>query len=86
MKKQMNIQQGVYENELIDKEDDGKSLLIIYIVVFVGCTSFSIVMPSIAPYLDSLNSPKTFLSYAVSIYSVGELSKKNNLNFCFIFS
>lgn len=40
--------------------------------VFLSCVSFAIVMPSLWPYLSSLNSSKPFFALVVALYSVGE--------------
>ncbi|KAJ1459039.1 major facilitator superfamily domain-containing protein [Pelagophyceae sp. CCMP2097] len=41
--------------------------------VFFSCVAFSIVVPSLAPYLDRLGAPQWVLGVAVAIYSVGEM-------------
>uniref|UniRef100_A0A7S4RE02 Major facilitator superfamily (MFS) profile domain-containing protein n=2 Tax=Ditylum brightwellii TaxID=49249 RepID=A0A7S4RE02_9STRA len=48
-------------------------LLPFYFNVFFACASFSIVMPSLSPYLHRMKAPLSFLSYVVSAYAVGEM-------------
>lgn len=43
------------------------------IQVFMACVSFSIVVPSIAPYLSRLGAPEYVLGVAVAVYSLGEM-------------
>ncbi len=45
---------------------------VLLLSVFLSCVSFAIVMPTIWPYLESLNASKSFLAWVVSFYSVGE--------------
>lgn len=41
--------------------------------VFFSCVSFSIIVPSIAPYLARLGAPEYVLGVAVAVYSLGEM-------------
>ena len=45
---------------------------IFYANVFMACIAFSIVMPSLWLYLESLGSNTTFYALVVSAYSIGE--------------
>jgi len=45
---------------------------VFFVNVFFSCVSFSIVLPSIWPYLSVLQSNESVLAFAVAIYSVGE--------------
>uniref|UniRef100_A0A7S0BG08 Major facilitator superfamily (MFS) profile domain-containing protein n=1 Tax=Rhodosorus marinus TaxID=101924 RepID=A0A7S0BG08_9RHOD len=45
---------------------------VFFVNVFFSCVSFSIVLPSIWPYLSILQSSESVLAFAVAIYSVGE--------------
>lgn len=47
-------------------------LAVMYVTVFLSCTSFSIVMPSLWPYTRRLGGDATALAVLVSLYSVGE--------------
>lgn len=49
-----------------------RSMIALYLSVFLSCVSFAIIMPSIWPYMDTLNSNKSFLAWVVASYSVGE--------------
>lgn len=44
----------------------------LFSTVFLSCVSFSIVLPSLWSYLQSLGAHKSFLAYVICIYSVGE--------------
>ena len=44
----------------------------LFLSVFLSCISFSIVLPTLWPYLHTLHSSQSFLAWVVSIYSVGE--------------
>ena len=49
-------------------------LPLFYFNVFFACISFSLLLPSLAPYLTSCGAgDPSFLAWVVSIYSVGEL-------------
>lgn len=41
--------------------------------IFLACASFSIVMPTLAPYVLDVGAPLSFLPWVVSSYSVGEM-------------
>ena len=41
--------------------------------MFFSCVGFSIIVPSLAPYLDRLGASKAFLGVVVAIYSFGEM-------------
>ena len=41
--------------------------------VFWSCTAFSIVLPSLAPYLDRMGAQPIFLSYTIAVFSFGEM-------------
>lgn len=43
-----------------------------YINVFLACVSFSIVLPSLWPYLQRFDADENFLALVLAIYSVGE--------------
>ncbi|KAJ8601540.1 hypothetical protein CTAYLR_005205 [Chrysophaeum taylorii] len=43
------------------------------IQVFLACVSFSIIVPSIAPYLARMGAPEYILGVAVAVYSLGEM-------------
>ncbi|GAB0493324.1 hypothetical protein MMPV_004604 [Pyropia vietnamensis] len=47
-------------------------LAVMYATVFLSCTSFSIVMPSLWPYLRRLGGDAAGLAALVSLYSIGE--------------
>lgn len=49
-----------------------RSMTALYLSVFLSCVSFAIIMPSIWPYMGTLNSNKSFLAWVVASYSVGE--------------
>jgi hypothetical protein len=44
-----------------------------FVNIFLACASFSIVMPSLAPYLLQIGAPLSFLPWVVSSYSIGEM-------------
>ena len=46
--------------------------IVFYLNVFLAWVTFSIVLPSLWPYLQIFDSSETFLAFVVSIYSVGE--------------
>lgn len=48
-------------------------LLPFFANIFLACASFSIVMPSLAPYILDIGAPLAFLPWVVSSYSVGEM-------------
>ena len=49
-------------------------LPLFYFNVFFACVSFSIIMPSLAPYLGRCGeSDPTFLASVVAMYSIGEM-------------
>jgi len=48
-------------------------MIVFYFNIFFSCVSFSIIVPSLAPYLERMNAPLSFLPWVVSIYAVGEL-------------
>lgn len=48
-------------------------LIPFFINIFMACASFSIVMPSLAPYILEIGAPLSFLPWVVSFYSVGEM-------------
>jgi len=52
-----------------------KFLNLFYFNVFFACVSFSIIMPSIAPYLSALGTSEDsmLLGWVVAVYSVGEM-------------
>ena len=45
---------------------------IFYVNVFLACVSFSIVLPSLWPYLQRFEADETFLALVLAIYSIGE--------------
>jgi MFS family permease len=45
---------------------------IFYLNVFLACASFSIVLPSLWPYLQRFDADETFLASVLAIYSIGE--------------
>jgi len=49
-------------------------LNIFYFNIFFACASFSIVMPSLAPYLIDIGSDLSFLAWVVGIYAFGEIA------------
>lgn len=49
-----------------------RSQAALYITVFLSCTSFSIVMPTLWPYLHALAATPFHLAFVVASYSVGE--------------
>lgn len=49
-----------------------RSQVAVYASVFLSCTSFSIVMPTLWPYLRSLGATPSFLALVVATYSIGE--------------
>lgn len=48
-------------------------LLLFYFNVFFACVSFSIVMPSLWPYIDRHEGSEYIFACALFIYSLGEL-------------
>lgn len=49
-------------------------LPLFYFNVFFACVSFSIIMPSLAPYLERCGAgDPTFLAWVVCVYSLGEM-------------
>lgn len=45
---------------------------IFYLNVFLACASFSIVLPSLWPYLQRFEADETFLASVLAIFSIGE--------------
>lgn len=45
---------------------------IFYMNVFLACVSFSIVLPSLWPYLQRFDADENFLAMVLAIYSIGE--------------
>jgi ceroid-lipofuscinosis MFS transporter 7 len=45
---------------------------IFYMNVFLACVSFSIVLPSLWPYLQRFDADENFLALVLAIYSIGE--------------
>eukprot|EP00581_Thalassiosira_minuscula_P018614 CAMPEP_0183733914 /NCGR_PEP_ID=MMETSP0737-20130205/42400_1 /TAXON_ID=385413 /ORGANISM="Thalassiosira miniscula, Strain CCMP1093" /LENGTH=521 /DNA_ID=CAMNT_0025967281 /DNA_START=168 /DNA_END=1733 /DNA_ORIENTATION=+ len=57
-----------------DSENRSESWMIPFFVnIFLACASFSIVMPSLAPYILDIGAPLVFLPWVVSSYSIGEM-------------
>ena len=48
-------------------------MLPFFVNIFLACASFSMVRPSLAPYILDIGAPLAFLPYVVSSYSVGEM-------------
>jgi len=48
-------------------------LLPFFVNIFLACASFSIVMPSLSPYLLEVGASMHYLPWAVASYSVGEM-------------
>ena len=46
--------------------------IIFYLNVFLACVSFSIVLPSLWPYLQRFDADENFLALVLAIYSIGE--------------
>lgn len=46
--------------------------IIFYLNVFLACVSFSIVLPSLWPYLQRFEADENFLALVLAIYSIGE--------------
>ncbi|CAI2363709.1 unnamed protein product [Moneuplotes crassus] len=46
--------------------------IIFYMNVFLACVSFSIVLPSLWPYLQRFGADENFLAMVLAIYSIGE--------------
>lgn len=46
--------------------------IIFYLNVFLACVSFSIVLPSLWPYLQRFEADENFLAAVLAIYSIGE--------------
>lgn len=63
------------ESQDSDDKTNGMNswLLLFFVNIFLACASFSIVMPSLAPYLLDIGAPLAFLPYVVASYSVGEM-------------
>ena len=40
--------------------------------VFLACVSFSIVLPSLWPYLETFKQNENFLAFVLAMYSIGE--------------
>jgi MFS transporter, ceroid-lipofuscinosis neuronal protein 7 len=45
---------------------------VLFVSVFLSCVSFSVVMPSLWPYLRVLGANQQFLAWVVAAYSIGE--------------
>lgn len=55
-------------------EDEVHTWLVpFFINIFLACASFSIIMPSLAPYILEIGAPLSLLPWVVSCYSVGEM-------------
>jgi len=48
-------------------------LLLFKVQVFFSCVAFSIIVPSIAPYLERMGAAEYVLGVAVAVYSLGEM-------------
>jgi ceroid-lipofuscinosis MFS transporter 7 len=46
--------------------------MMFYLNVFLACASFSIVLPSLWPYLQTFEADENFLASVLAIYSIGE--------------
>jgi len=46
--------------------------LVFLVNVFLACVSFSIVLPSLWPYLETFNQNENFLALVLAMYSIGE--------------
>lgn len=57
--------------EIVEKRHSW--LLPFFVNIFFACASFSIVMPSLSPYLLEVGAPMSCLPWAVASYSVGEM-------------
>lgn len=56
-----------------DKVSDGVGWrLVFYFNVFMACVSFSIILPSLWPYLEMFDADENFLAFVLFIYSFGE--------------
>jgi len=55
------------------KEVSYSWLPVFFVNIFFACVSFSIIMPSLAPYLEQIHGDLSFLPWVVAIYSVGEM-------------
>ena len=66
-----NDDDETHDNETINKRH--LWLLPFFVNIFLACASFSIVMPSLAPYILDIGAPLAFLPWVVSSYSVGEM-------------
>lgn len=47
--------------------------LVLYVLTFAGASAFAIILPSVWPYMDSLNLDMSWLGVVVAAYSVGML-------------
>ncbi len=64
---------NVESNDAFASVDDHTWLIPFFINIFMACASFSIVMPSLAPYILEIGASLSFLPWVVSFYSVGEM-------------
>jgi len=48
-------------------------LALFYYNVFFACISFSLILPTLAPFLTKLDAPPSYLPLAISFYSIGEM-------------
>jgi hypothetical protein len=60
-------------NESIRANKEHTWLIPFFVNIFLACASFSIIRPSLAPYLLQIGAPLSFLPWVVSLYSVGEM-------------
>ena len=56
-----------------DMEHSHDWLIPFFVNIFLACASFSIVMPSLSPYLLEVGASMSCLPWAVASYSVGEM-------------
>jgi MFS family permease len=66
-----NDEESQYSDEVMEKRHAW--LLPFFVNIFLACASFSIVMPSLSPYLLEVGASMSYLPWAVASYSVGEM-------------
>ena len=60
-------------NTIQSKKQKHSWLIPFFANIFLACASFSIIRPSLAPYLLQIGAPISYLPWVVSSYSVGEM-------------
>jgi len=58
---------------MVDHQEKETWVFLFKIQVFFSCVAFSIIVPSIAPYLARMGASEYVLGVAVAVYSLGEM-------------